>query len=73
MILQTKLCVADITQKCRGYYIFGNTFFIIHILVSVADYGYVNLFSSYRYSSKKFNEAVKLSFALFMFYNYNII
>ena len=71
MILQTKLCVADITQKCRGYYIFGNTFFIIHILVSVADYGYVNLFRSYRYLSK--NEAVKLSFALFMFYNYNII
>ena len=58
-------------KNVADYYIFGNTFFIIHILVSVADYGYVNLFSSYRYLSK--NEAVKLSFALFMFYNYNII
>ena len=68
MILQTKVCVADITQKCCGHYIFGNTFFIIHFLVSVADCGYVHLFCSYL--SK--NEAVKLSFTLFMFY-YNII
>ena len=44
MILQTKVCVADITQKCRGHYIFGNTFFIIHFLVSVAHCDYVNFF-----------------------------
>ena len=53
---------------CCGYFIFGNTFFVIHFLVSVADCGYVQLFCSY--FSK--NEAVKLSFTLFMFY-YNII
>ena len=68
MVWQTKVCVVDITQKCRGHYSFGNTFFIIHFLVSVADYGYVNFSCSYL--SK--NEAVKLSFTLFMFY-YNII
>ena len=68
MILQAKVCVADITQKCRRNYIFGDTFFIIHILVSVADCGYVNFFCSYL--SK--NEAVKLSFTLFIFY-YNVI
>ena len=59
-----KSCVADITQNCCGHYIFG----IIPFLVSVADCGYVHLFCSYL--SK--NEAVKLSFTLFMFY-YNII
>ena len=68
MILQTKVCVADITQKCRWHYIFGNTFFIIHFLISVADCDYVNFSCSYL--SK--NEAVKLSFTLFMFY-YNIV
>ena len=68
MILQTKVCVADITQKCSGHYLFGNTLFIIHFLVSVADCGYVHFSSNYL--SK--NEGVKLSFALFMFY-YNII
>ena len=64
MTLQTKVCVADITQKCRGHYIFGNPFFIIRIIVSVADSGYVNFFCSYLYK----NEAVKSSFTLFMFY-----
>ena len=68
VILQTKVCVVDITQKCRGHYIFGNTLFIIHFLVSVADCGCVNFSCSYL--SK--NEAVKLSFTLFMFY-YNIV
>ena len=68
MILQTKVCVADITQKCCGRYIFGNTFFRIHFLVSVVCCGYVNFFCSYL--SK--NEAVKLLFTLFMFC-YNII
>ena len=69
MILQTKVCVADITQKCHGHYIFGNTFFVIHFLVSVAQCGYVNFFCSY--SSK--NEAVKLLFTLFNMSYYNII
>ena len=68
MTLQTKVCVADITQKCRGHYIFVNTFFIIHFLVSVAHYGYVNFFWSYL--SK--NEAVKLLFTLFNMFYYNI-
>ena len=52
--------VADITVL--------GTHFLSFILVSVADYGYVNFSCSYL--SK--NEAVKLSFTLFMFY-YNII
>ena len=69
VILQTKVCVADITQKCCGHYIFGNTFFVIHFLVSVAQCGYVNFFCSY--SSK--NEAVKLLFTLFNMSYYNII
>ena len=62
MILQTKVCVADIS--------FLGTHFLscIYFLVSVADCGNVQLFCSY--FSK--NEAVKLSFTLFMFY-YNII
>jgi len=60
VILQTKVCVTDITQNCCGHYIFGNTFFIIHLLVSVADCRYVHLFWSY--SCK--NEAVKLSFTV---------
>ena len=60
----------DSTNKSLfcGHYLFGNTLFIIHFLVSVADCGYVHFSSSYL--SK--NDAVKLSFALFMFY-YNII
>ena len=69
MILQTKVCVADITQKCRGHYIFGNTFFVIHFLVSVAQCRYVNFFCSFL--SK--NEAVKLLFTLFNMFYYNII
>ena len=65
-----KSCVVDITQKCCGHYIFGNTFFIIHFLVSVAHCGYVNFFCSYLTK----NEAVKLLFTLLnnMFY-YSII
>ena len=62
MILQAKVCVADITQKCRRHYIFGDTFFMIHILVSVADCGYVNFFCSYL--SK--NEAVKFNHLLYL-------
>ena len=69
MILQTKVCVPDMTQKCRGHYIFGNTFFITHFLVSVAYCGYVNFFCSYL--SK--NEAVKLLFTLFNMFYCNIL
>ena len=54
--------VADIRVLGTHY------FFIIHFLVSVADYGYVNFSCSYLSKS----EAVKLSFTLFMFC-YNII
>ena len=68
MILQAKVCVADITQKCRGHNIFGNTFFVIHFLVRVAQCGYVNFFCSY--SSK--NEAVKLLFTLFRESSFNM-
>ena len=69
MILQTKVCVADISQKCCGRYIFGNTFFRIHFLVSVVCCGYVNFFCSYL--SK--NEAVKLLFTLLNTFYYNVI
>ena len=59
-------CSSDSRNKslCCGHYIFGNTFFIIPFLVSVADCGYVHLFCSYL--SK--NESVKLSFTLLMFF-----
>ena len=64
MILQTKLlCCGHYTKLLRTY-IFGNIFFIIHFLVSVAYCGYVHLFCSYL--SK--NEAVKLSFTSFIIY-----
>ena len=69
MIPQAKVCVADITQKCCGHYIFGNTFFIIHFLVSIVHCGYANIFCSYL--SK--NEAVKLLFTLFNMFYCNIL
>ena len=47
MILQTKVCAANIKQNCRWHYIFRNTFFVIHFLVSIADCGYVHFFCSY--------------------------
>ena len=33
MILQTKVCVADITQKCRGHYIFKRLSLIVRVNV----------------------------------------
>lgn len=63
MILQTKFfCCGHYTKLSQTLH-FWEHIFVIQFLVSAADCGYVHLFCSYLYE----NEAVKLSFTLFMF------
>ena len=70
MILQTKVCVADILHKnVTDITFLGTHFLSFHFLVSVGHCGYVIFFCSWL--SK--NEAVKLLFTLFNMFYFNII